>query len=46
VHLVIPDATLHDAALAAAKKLLHDRFQIDHTTIQIERVGPASPCQK
>jgi cobalt-zinc-cadmium efflux system protein len=46
VHLVIPDATLHDAALAAAKKLLHERFRIDHATIQIERVGPASPCQK
>jgi cobalt-zinc-cadmium efflux system protein len=46
VHLVIPDATLHEAALAAAKMLLHDRFRIDHTTIQIERVGQASACQK
>jgi cobalt-zinc-cadmium efflux system protein len=46
VHLVIPDATLHEAALAAAKTLLHDRFRIDHTTIQIERVGQASACQK
>ena len=46
VHLVIPDATLHEAALTAAKTLLHDRFRIDHTTIQIERVGQASACQK
>ena len=46
VHLVIPDAALHEAALAAAKTLLHDRFGIDHTTIQIERVGQASACQK
>ena len=46
VHLVVPEVAAHEAALAAAKSLLHDHFQIDHTTIQIERVGQASACHK
>jgi cobalt-zinc-cadmium efflux system protein len=44
VHLVVPDATAHEPTLAAAKSLLHDRFRIDHTTIQIERECPRRAC--
>jgi cobalt-zinc-cadmium efflux system protein len=35
-HLVVPDAALHPATLAAARRLLHDQFHIDHTTIEID----------
>jgi len=36
-HLVAPDVTSSDALLEAARKMLHDRFRIEHCTIQIER---------
>ncbi len=39
-HLVVPDATDRDALLAAALAALHERFHVDHATIQIE--GPAA----
>ncbi|MFM8496560.1 MAG: cation diffusion facilitator family transporter [Planctomycetia bacterium] len=35
-HLVVPDAARHPATLTTARRLLHDRFHIDHTTIQID----------
>lgn len=35
-HLIVPDASLHPATLTAARRLLHDRFHIDHTTIEID----------
>ena len=35
-HLVVPDAAQHPAVLTAARRLLHDRFHIDHTTIEID----------
>ena len=35
-HLVVPDASLHPAALAAARHLLHERFHIDHTTLELD----------
>jgi cobalt-zinc-cadmium efflux system protein len=36
-HLVAPDATSTDALLQAARTMLHDRFAIEHCTLQIER---------
>jgi cobalt-zinc-cadmium efflux system protein len=35
-HLVAPNAD-SDALIAAAQKMLHDRFHIEHCTLQIER---------
>lgn len=35
-HLVVPDTSLHPAALAAARHLLHERFHIDHTTLELD----------
>jgi len=35
-HLVVPDAARHPATLTAARRLLHDQFHIDHTTIEID----------
>jgi cobalt-zinc-cadmium efflux system protein len=35
-HLVVPDASRNQAVLTAARRLLHDRFHIDHTTIEID----------
>jgi cobalt-zinc-cadmium efflux system protein len=36
-HLVAPEVTSTDALLQAARAMLHDRFQIEHCTLQIER---------
>jgi cobalt-zinc-cadmium efflux system protein len=36
-HLVAPDIDSTDALLAAARRMLHDRFRIEHCTIQVER---------
>jgi cobalt-zinc-cadmium efflux system protein len=36
-HLVKPDAEVDDALLARINRELHDLFQIEHTTIQLER---------
>lgn len=35
-HLVVPDASRNQSVLTAARRLLHDRFHIDHTTIEID----------
>lgn len=37
-HLVAPEAGSTDALLQSARTMLHDRFHIEHCTIQIERV--------
>jgi cobalt-zinc-cadmium efflux system protein len=44
-HLVIPDASAEDALLARACRELHDRFGIEHATLQVERGDPAHPCR-
>jgi cobalt-zinc-cadmium efflux system protein len=44
VHLVVPDADQHARALAAATALLRGRFQIAHTTLQIEREDASRAC--
>jgi cobalt-zinc-cadmium efflux system protein len=38
-HLVIADGADHQALLVAARTVLHERFGIDHSTIQIETVA-------
>ena len=43
-HLVIPDATCDDATLARICGELHDRFGIEHATLQVESGDPAHPC--
>src|SRR5215213_5797080 len=37
-HIVAPDVGSTDALLEGARKMLHDRFAIEHCTIQVERV--------
>jgi len=36
-HLVAPDVASTDALLQEARQMLHDRFRIEHCTLQIER---------
>jgi len=36
-HLVAPDVASTDALLQTARRVLHDRFRIEHCTLQIER---------
>ncbi len=36
-HLVAPDVASTDALLEQARLMLHDRFGIEHCTLQIER---------
>lgn len=44
-HLVLPTGS-SDELVAAAQRLLHDRFRIEHCTLQVERnhLGDASCC--
>lgn len=44
VHLVVPVDTLGDDAMAQICRELHDRFGIEHTTIQVERGDGAAEC--
>lgn len=44
-HLVMPEIASHDALLARASDELHDRFSIEHLTLQIETGDPACPCR-
>ncbi len=44
VHLVVPVETLGDDAMAQICRELHDRFGIEHTTIQVERGDGAAEC--
>ncbi|MCG8652357.1 MAG: cation diffusion facilitator family transporter [Pirellulales bacterium] len=43
-HLVKPDADNEDDLLRRASQQLHDRFDISHSTIQIERNVEAAQC--
>jgi cobalt-zinc-cadmium efflux system protein len=43
-HLVMPDGQADDAFLQDATQRLHDRFDIDHVTLQVARVPLTSPC--
>ena len=42
-HLVMPNDCPGDEFLHKAGAMLHDRFEIGHTTLQVER-GDANPC--
>lgn len=42
VHLVVPGAHPGDGFLATASKMLHDRFEIHHATVQVESGGACS----
>ncbi|WP_325455636.1 cation diffusion facilitator family transporter [Hyphomicrobium sp.] len=42
-HLVMPGGHPGDAFISEAAKMLHDEFEIRHTTLQFE-VGPKAPC--
>jgi cobalt-zinc-cadmium efflux system protein len=43
-HLVVPDGTLDDVRLAAICRELHDRYRIEHATLQVERGGDGCPA--
>jgi cobalt-zinc-cadmium efflux system protein len=43
-HLVMPGRQADDAFLQDATQRLHDRFDIDHVTLQAVRVPFAAPC--
>ena len=40
-HLVTARADFPDALLESARAMLHDRFHIEHCTLQVERSHPA-----
>ena len=44
-HVVRPDGANDEAFLAALGKQLHDRFEIEHATVQVERGDPAHQCR-
>jgi cobalt-zinc-cadmium efflux system protein len=44
-HLVRPGAEVDDALLSRACRELHDRFGIEHATIQVESGDGAGPCR-
>jgi cobalt-zinc-cadmium efflux system protein len=44
-HLIKQDARDDDAIIAEASRVLHDRFRIEHTTLQWER-GPDACCPR
>lgn len=43
-HLVMPDGQADDAFLQDATDRLHDRFDIEHVTLQVMRVPFGTPC--
>jgi cobalt-zinc-cadmium efflux system protein len=44
-HLVAPNVFSTDALLQDARRMLHDRFRIEHCTLQIERINlEDTPC--
>ncbi len=45
-HLVIPQIADHDGLLARACEELHDRFGIEHATLQLEAGNEAHPCAR
>ncbi len=43
-HLVVPSGEADDAFLRDATRQLHDRFAIEHVTLQVMRVAFTRPC--
>lgn len=46
VHLVKPDGVIDDSLLCRMKDELHERFHIEHITVQCECGDPAHPCEQ
>jgi len=46
VHLIKPDVENEDALLQRIAAELHDRFEIEHVTVQIERSSEAGNCRQ
>jgi cobalt-zinc-cadmium efflux system protein len=44
-HLVMPDATGKSTFLGDVCKTLHERFHIEHSTLQVEPPNAPSPCR-
>jgi cobalt-zinc-cadmium efflux system protein len=42
-HLVVPNGPPGDVVIERTAKMLHDEFEIRHSTLQVE-VGPGAPC--
>src|SRR6185437_14887440 len=45
VHLIKPQIENEDELLAGVMRTLHDRFSIEHVTIQIERSNEVAGCE-
>ena len=45
-HLTVPGGTWDDSILASTKAALHERFGIEHSTVQIERGDSVHPCEQ
>lgn len=45
-HLIMPEADVSDALYKDINKTMHDRFNIDHVTIQVERGDIDDNCQR
>jgi cobalt-zinc-cadmium efflux system protein len=45
VHLVMPDGHPGDAFIVEVNEILHDRFDIEHATIQIEVGDTGRQCR-
>jgi cobalt-zinc-cadmium efflux system protein len=43
-HLVMPEGHADDAFLQNATQQLHDRFEIEHVSIQVMQVPFTNPC--
>jgi cobalt-zinc-cadmium efflux system protein len=46
VHLVMAELSVNGNFLAEIQEQLHEKFEIGHTTIQIERPGNSNACSK
>lgn len=45
-HLIMPDTTLTDADYARINHELHEKFDINHVTIQVESGSSDNPCNR
>ena len=43
-HIVLESSVCNDALLATTANALHEKFGIEHTTLQVEHGDPAYPC--
>jgi cobalt-zinc-cadmium efflux system protein len=42
-HITIQDEGVHDTVLLESQKILHDQFEIEHSTIQVEKSAHGCP---